>query len=163
VRKCAKQPRIGLRLPGRLAARREAFDEALLAASKLDDADGIIRARSNKAFALAYMARDKTKPGLSGFVLDKGSDAYRQAKENLALAVAKAREAGWPDERLCGMWSDLARSAGLYRGDRRGPRAVKRWERTGRGGLNPGRRRASGPDYPHPGVEALDRVSRSTG
>ncbi len=86
----------------------KAFDEALLAASKLDDADGIIRARSNKAFALAYMARDKTKPGLSGFVLDKGSDAYRQAKENLALAVAKAREAGWPDERLCGMWSDLA-------------------------------------------------------
>lgn len=85
-----------------------AFDEALIAASKLNDADGIIRARSNKAFALTYMARDKTKPGISGFVLDKGSEAYLKAKENLALAFAKAREAGWPDERLCGMWSDLS-------------------------------------------------------
>ena len=29
-------------------------------------------------------------------------------KMDLAVADAKAREAGWPDGRLCGMWSDLS-------------------------------------------------------
>jgi serine/threonine protein kinase len=105
VRRSANNLGVSYLSAGDFENAQQAYNEALIAASELNDSGGIMKVRSNLAYVgILQAAGSSLSPDPKKLQLDPASPRYKKAKSNLDQSLAAALDAGFTLKEVCNPW-----------------------------------------------------------
>ena len=105
VRRSANNLGVSYLSAGDFENAQQAYNEALIAATELNDSAGIMKVRSNLAYVgILQAAGSSLSPDPKKLQLDATSPRYKKAKSNLDQSLAAALDAGFSLKEVCNPW-----------------------------------------------------------